>query len=171
MTAAAKGLTAAASAVAWLPALARGAADEPWRQQTTKDGLKLERRAVQGSSYFEYRVRTESPASPKGVIDGLWSGLSEDLPSTIIKRELLSRADNEVVVYDQIRAPVVSDRDLVLRIRKVARSSSGVIEVSFHTVEQGGPPPSPKLVRIPVVRGGWTIEPSPSGGSLPRRSQ
>jgi len=142
------------------------AAEEPWSLQTTKDGLKLERRAVPGSSYFEYRVKTESPASPKGVIDGIWSGLTEDLPSTISKRQFLSRSDNEMVIYDQIRTPVVSDRDLVLRIRKVVRPDTSLIEVRFQTVDQGGPPPNPKLVRIPVVRGGWTIEPSPSGGSL-----
>jgi START domain len=141
------------------------AAEEPWKLQTSKDGLKLERRAVSGSSYYEYRVQTESPASPKGVIDGLWSGFSEDLPSMIAKREFVSRAENEMVVYDQIKTPVVSDRDLVLRIRRVVHSDTGVIEVRFQTVESG-PPPNPKLVRIPVVRGGWTIEPSPSGGSL-----
>jgi hypothetical protein len=140
-------------------------AEEPWKLQTTKDGLKLERRAVAGSSYYEYRVKTESPASPKGVVDGLWSGFTEELPSAIIKREFLSRTENEMVVYDQIRAPVVSDRDMVLRIRKVARSNTGVIEVSFQTTDQVGPPPNPKMVRIPAVRGGWTIEPRPSGGS------
>ncbi len=142
------------------------AADEPWKADTTRNGLKLELRAVPGSSYEEYRVKTESPASPKAVIDGLWSGLTEDLPSTISKREFLSRSDNEMVVYDLIHTPVVSDRDLVLRIRRTVHADTGVIDVRFQTVEQGGPPPSPDRVRIPAVRGGWTIEPSPSGGSV-----
>lgn len=141
-------------------------AEEAWKVQTTKDGLKLERRAVAGSSFYEYRMRTESPASPKAMIDGLWSGFSEDLPSAIAKREFLSRSDNELLVYDQIRAPVVSDRDMVLRIRRITHADTGVIELSFQTVEQGGPPPNPKHVRVTVVRGGWTIQPSPSGGSL-----
>jgi START domain len=139
-------------------------AEEPWKTQTTKGALTLERRAVPGSSYYEYRIKTESPASPKGVVDGLWSGLTEDLPSSIAKRELVSRSENEMVVYDQIKTPVVSDRDLVLRLRRVTRPN-GAIEVSFQTVDTVGPPPNPKMVRIPVVRGGWTIEPAPSGGS------
>jgi hypothetical protein len=74
-------------ALAFLFSSASLAAEEPWKVQTTKGGLTLERRAVPGSSYYEYRIKTESPAPPKGVVDGLWSGFGEDLPSAILKRE------------------------------------------------------------------------------------
>jgi hypothetical protein len=159
-----RGWVASGVAIAAFLSTSSIVAEEQWKLLTTKNGLNLERRPVAGSSFYEYRVKTESPASPKGVIDGMWSGFTEDLPAAIIKREFVSRAENELVVYDQIKAPIVSDRDMVLRIRKVARSN-GVIELSFQTTDQVGPPPNPKMVRIPMVRGGWTIEPTPSGGS------
>ena len=154
-----RGWIAPALALAVSLSSATLAAEEPWKTQTTKGALTLERRPVASSSYYEYRVKTESPAPPKGVIDGLWSGFSEDLPAAIAKREIVSRSDSEIVVYDQIKSPVLSDRDMVLRIRRVTRVS-GTIEVSFQTTDQVGPPPNPKMVRIPVVRGGWIIGPS-----------
>jgi hypothetical protein len=159
-----RGWIAPGLALAFLFSSASLSAEEPWKVQTTKGALTLERRAVPGSSYYEYRIKTESPAPPKGVVDGLWSGFSEDLPAAITKREFVSKSDSEMVVYDQIKTPVVSDRDMVLRIRRVTRAN-GTIEVTFQTTDQVGPPPNPKMVRIPMVRGGWIMEPSPSGGS------
>jgi len=141
-------------------------AEEPWKQHATKDGLSLERRSVPDSKYYEYRIRTESPASPQAVLRGMWSGLGEDLPPSVMKRTFLSRAENEVVVYDQIKTPVVSDRDLALRIRRIVHADTGVIEVQFESANQFAPPSDSKYVRIPMVRGGWTIAPNAGGGSV-----
>jgi hypothetical protein len=152
-------------ALAGLLALSPLHAEEPWKPHTTKDGLAMERRAVSDSKYFEYRIRTESPAPPKAVLQGMWSGLGEDLPPSVTKRTFLSRAENEVVVYDQIKTPVVSDRDVAIRIRRLVHEDTGVMEVQFETVNQLAPPPDSKYVRIPMVRGGWIIAPNGSGGS------
>jgi hypothetical protein len=80
------------------------------------------------------------------------------------KREVLRKTDSEFLVYDRIKAPVVSDRDVTILIRKQADPARGVFEVRFESTSTHGPPLDPKHVRIPVVRGAWTLEPA-AGGS------
>jgi hypothetical protein len=140
-------------------------AEEPWKTFSVKEGITLARREVSGSDYYEYRAQVDTPASPKAVLEGIWTGLTEDLPKHIKKRLFIKRGDNEFIFYDQIRTPVVSDRDVVLHMRKYLSPDGGAAEVFFESVVDVGPPPDPKLVRLPVVHGGWHITRSPSGGS------
>jgi hypothetical protein len=73
------------------------------------------------------------------------------------------RGADELVVYDQIHAAVVSDRDVTIRIRKVAEGSA--FELQFESTSELGPPPAAGYVRLPMVRGSWRIEPAAEGGS------
>jgi hypothetical protein len=150
-------------ALALLPTVAH--AEDPWKSYSVKDGVTYERRAVSGSRFYEYRASTSVAAAPAAVLDAIWSGITEALPPTVKKRTVLQRSTTDFVVYDQIKTPVVSDRDAVLHIRKVIRGD-GTIEVRFETDNRVGPPPDPKYVRLPVVRGAWTIEPAPLGSRL-----
>jgi hypothetical protein len=145
--------------------VAAAAADEPWKSYSVKNGVTYERRAVAGSHFYEYRASTSVPAAPEAVLAGIWSGITEALPPTVKKRVVLQRTDHEYVVYDQIRTPVVSDRDVTIRIHK-ERRADGTLEVRFDSVNQLGPPPDPKFVRLPVVRGAWTIEAAAGGSRL-----
>jgi hypothetical protein len=138
-------------------------ADEPWVELQTKNGVTYEKRAVSGSKWLEYRGTTTVPLSPQETVDQIWRGITESLPSTVKKREVLRKSDTEFVVYDQIKAPVVSDRDVTIRISKVVRPD--MIEVRFQSDEALGPPPASGYVRIPVVRGAWTLVPAPGGGT------
>jgi len=145
-----------------LPLAAWG--DEPWVALETKNGVRYEKRAVAGSKWLEYRASTEVPLTPEATLQQIWSGITEALPSTVKRRQVLQHTDSELIVYDQIKAPVVSDRDVTIRIHKVVQPGS--IEVRFESVESLGPPPDPKHVRIPVVRGAWTLEAAPGGTRL-----
>lgn len=138
-------------------------ADEAWVELQTKNGVTYEKRGVSGSKWLEYRGTTTVPLSPAETLAQIWSGITEALPSTVKKREVLRKSDTEFVVYDQIKAPVVSDRDVTIRISKVVRPD--VIEVRFQSDESLGPPPASGYVRIPVVRGAWTLVAAPGGGT------
>src|SRR5262249_48320202 len=79
-------------------------------------------------------------------------------------RRVIRKSDDEFVVYDQIDTPVVRDRDVTLRLYKVVRPDFS--EVRFESNEALGPPPDPKRVRLPVVRGAWTIVANGNGSRL-----
>lgn len=145
------------------PASAR--ADEPWKVYADKQGVSYARRAVSGSRYYEYRAQVLVPAAPQVVANAIWRGITETIPKTVKKRTVLSRSDSEYLVYDQLDPPVVKDRDVTIQIRKRALPGGGV-EIAFQSVSSLGPPPSRDYVRIPMVRGAWTLKPAPGGTQL-----
>jgi hypothetical protein len=138
-------------------------AEEAWTVLGTKNGVVYEKRAVAGSKFLEYRATTQTSIAPAQALETIWKVITE-MPPPSNHRRVLKRSDDEVVVYDQIDTPVVSDRDVTLRMYKVARP--GLLEVRFESNAALGPPPAPKRVRIPVVRGGWTLRAVPGGTRL-----
>jgi hypothetical protein len=147
-----------------------GRAEVPWQLVSGADaqGVTLEKRAVPGSKFFEYRATAISPASPTAVLRGIWTGVTEELPSTVKQRKVLQRSPDEILFYDQIRTPVVSDRDFTIRIWWKRDEPTGVIEVPFATVNDRGPPPAAGHVRVPAIHGDWIIAPLASPDGEPR---
>jgi hypothetical protein len=136
------------------------AADEPWKRYGEKNGVLVERRAVPGSKYFEHRGSVTVAQPPATVESAIWAGVTDTPPKTVKKRTVVTRSDDEFVVYDEYSTPVVSDRDAVIRIHR------GPGEIRFQTVGGVGPPLNPHYVRLPIVRGGWTILPEGTGSRL-----
>jgi hypothetical protein len=152
--------------VASLSTASAGAArgDDGWRTVHDKGGVTLERRPVDGSRYYEYRVRAHTTVAPAIAVERIWSGIGDERSPTIKHRTVVQRADDELVVYDQIHAAVVSDRDVTIRIRRSGDAERG-FDIAFESTAELGPPPSAGYVRLTVVRGSWRIEPAPEGGS------
>lgn len=150
----------------------RAASAEPWQKLSSSEGIELERRPVGGTSFYELRATVHTSAPPQAVLDAIWSGVFEDLPPTVIKRQVLKQSEHELVFYDQIRAPLVSDRDYTLRMfRSDAAPPGGEAPASsrwllFETANALGPPPISNHVRVPLIRGAWAVSPEGSGGSL-----
>lgn len=135
-------------------------AEEPFQPcANTADGITLERRAVPGSKFYEYRATTVATATPDVVLRSIWNGNTEQLPATVKQRTVLSTSDATMVFYDQIKTKVVSDRDYTLRFTWQRNAQTGVIEVPFATANELGPPPAPGHVRVPIIRGDWIIAP------------
>jgi hypothetical protein len=137
------------------------AADEGWSTYGTRDGVTYEKRGVPGSKYNEYRATVDVQTSLAETARVVWSCITESVPPTVKKRTVLSRSDDELVIYDQVRTPVVSDRDVTIRIRRNTRA--GEIEIRFDSANDVGPPPQSGFVRLPVVRGHWLLVQSASG--------
>ncbi|HEY1586490.1 MAG TPA: START domain-containing protein, partial [Polyangia bacterium] len=72
------------------------------------------------------------------------------------------RAD-ELVIYDQIRTPVVSDRDYTIVVRR--RTAGARIWFECETANERGPAPVRGYVRIPTIAAGWYVESDGSGGT------
>jgi hypothetical protein len=139
-------------------------ADDGWRMLHDRDGVTLERRPVEGSRYYEYRVRAHTTVNPDVAIERLWSGIGDERSPTVKHRTVVRRAADELVVYDQIHAAVVSDRDVTIRIRRSGDAEHG-FEIMFESTSELGPPPAAGYVRLAKVRGSWRIEPATGGGS------
>jgi hypothetical protein len=154
---------AIALAATWASTAAR--ADEAWTDLTTKNGVLYQKRAVAGSKYFEYRATTAIAIAPRDGLRIVWKVVTELQPPMVSARQVLKRSDEEVVVYDQIKTPVVSDRDVTTRFQKVVVPPDR-LEVRFQSSEQLGPPPDARFVRLPMVRGAWTLVEAPGGARV-----
>jgi hypothetical protein len=154
-----------ALALAAVAAVSAVAAEEEWRLCSQKEGVTLEKRAVPHSSYYEYRARAHVAATPQHAFERIWNGVLGEQPPSVTKRVVVRHSDDEIVVYDQIHAVVVSDRDVTTRLQRKVDSRSGAYEIQFDTANELGPPPNGHYVRLPVVRGSWRVEPDPAGGS------
>jgi START domain len=149
-------LVAAAAAAAF--------GDDGWRVVHERNGVTLEKRSVESSHYYEYRVRAHTTVSPAVAVERIWGGIGDERSPTVKHRTVVYRADDELVVYDQIHAAVVSDRDVTIRIKK-ASDGRGGFEIAFESATDTGPPPAAGYVRLPLVRGNWRIEPTTDGGA------
>jgi len=84
---------------------------------------------------------------------GLVRGVSES--------RVLARGPNEVVVYQRLSLPIISDRDVTLRVTFGA--DGDVRWLKFAACNQRGPGPVDGVVRIPVDEGGWQLVPIEGG--------
>jgi hypothetical protein len=75
----------------------------------------------------------------------------------------LRKTDNDIVIHDEIKTPVVSDREVTMRLERYSQPTLGM---RFETRNDLGPPPNPKRVQLPVVRGAWRVEPAGTGSRL-----
>jgi hypothetical protein len=136
-----------------------------WRANLTKDGVTLERREVPGSSYYEYRAVVELAVDPMRAAEEVWAALRGGDMESLKHRKLLRESEHELVIYDQIRTPVVSDRDYTIRVRRLYDPARQRTQVRAETANALGPPPVHGYVRVPIIRAGWMIEPNGHGGT------
>ncbi len=132
---------------------------EPWQKHKVKHGVLVERRPVAGSSFYEYRAMVTIPLAPALLIEDMWKTVEKPGP-VVKKRQMLRKGETEIVFYDQIQTPVVSDRDYTMRLQKVALGGNR-FQMIFQTANELGPGPDPKFVRIPAIRGMWIIQADP----------
>ncbi len=143
---------------------AAAVATAPFVPYKVKQGVAIERRAVPGSRYFEYRAGFTTPLALPVIAELLWRGTSES-NEVVKKREVLRDTATERVYYDQVSTPVVSDRDYTILMRKVADSGGQRFQLTYQTANDLGPPPRPGFVRINHIHGSWTAEPDGQGGT------
>ncbi len=132
----------------------------PWTRHKEKHGVVIERRAVAGSSFYEYRAATTIPMPPAALIENMWNTVTTKAGPLVKKRQVLSQGPHTLLIYDQINTPVVSDRDYTMRLRAHSLGNDRH-EMTFETANAEGPPPDPHFVRIPAIRGRWLVEAEP----------
>src|SRR5262245_12776051 len=137
----------------------------------------------EGEPFMRYRVRGTIDATAD-VLLKTESDLAAD-PSRAPegqKRQLISRTDNETVVYTSTNLPAVfSDRDVVTRGVKSVDPATGIRRIEFKAIDHPAVPPREGVIRIQRTGGFWEFVPDGAnrskvtfetyvalGGSLPR---
>jgi hypothetical protein len=143
----------------------RDNASAGWKAYVSKDGVTLEKREVPGSSFYEYRAVVDVAVDPARAADEVWAALRGGDMESLKHREILRESDHELVIYDQIRTPVVSDRDYTIRVRRLYDPVRQRTQFRAETAHALGPPPARGYVRIPIIRAGWMTEPNGRGGT------
>jgi len=144
-----------------------GHADEQdWQQVTVKDNVTVERRVVAGSKLYETRALTSSPLAPDQIFAVLWDrrAYTEFVPY-IKYQDVLKETEDEVLVYDQVKVPLVTDRDYVVWVKREIDQQSKVHKIMFRSADPEGPPQAKGHVRARNIRGSWLLEPRPAGGT------
>jgi START domain len=148
-----------------LAPMARAGSCPAGYDEVARSGAMVEcSRAVSGSSYLEYLVLTSVTLAPDSVASRAWARILEKATPGLKKRDFLVSEPRRLVFYDQIKTPVVSDRDYTCEAIRVD-GPSGRIGVRFATRNDLGPPLEPKYVRIPSLRAVFTFEPDGKGGT------
>jgi hypothetical protein len=136
-----------------------------WKAHTSKNGVTLEKREVPGSAFYEYRAVVDIAVDPARAADEVWAALREGDMESLKHREVLRASERELIIYDQIRTPVVSDRDYTIRMRRLYDPARQRTQFRAETITSFGPPPVHGYVRIPMIRAGWMTEPNGHGGT------
>ncbi|MBL8910077.1 MAG: hypothetical protein JNM17_05150 [Archangium sp.] len=125
------------------------------------DGIRIESRPHAGSDFVDLRLSTTSPATVAKLCDTAFG--DGKIPSderTVRSRKVLSEAADSRVTYEQVSAPVVSDRDYSL---KWTRSRVGDRCIVRFEITDASVPVTPKFLRLTVITGEWTFSPSADG--------
>lgn len=137
--------------------------EEPaWKALRTVDGLTISAREVNGSHFEEVMVTTTSTQPLASLCDAVW-GRDAKVEGHFKKRVVIRESDSERWTYEQLKVPIVTDRDIVVHSQLVAAADTGRCEVLFET---GTDPDFPKTrdhVRVTSLRGRWTLEPTADG--------
>jgi hypothetical protein len=136
-------------------------ASTDWKFVSDKDGVALYRRPRPKS--YESKAIGEIAGSTDvvhAVLDDVESYASF-MPYTAECRVLKRDADS-VVAYQRLSAPLISDRDYTVRVRKSSKKvEQGTRYLSEWTADNAaGPPEKRGVIRVSLCEGSWLLEPT-----------
>jgi hypothetical protein len=138
----------------------------PWQFVKQADGIVVDRRVVTGSNLKEFRGRGTINA-PVSAILAVFSDVpraTEWMDSCNGSHMVADLGDREKVVYNRTHAPwPVSDRDAVLHNTVTVDEHERMLRLDFYNVTDAKEPPVKGVVRMPFLRGHWTLWPSADG--------
>src|SRR5688572_7312802 len=147
-------------------------ANDGWQETARKDGVVVFARAHEGTDRFETLAVSAIDAPPwvvKNAIDDI--DRQDDMPY-LKEARVIRRDPRGAVIYHRMSPPFITDRDYTIRLRdeSAVRADGTIVYVqSWRTANELGPPPRPKVVRVPSVEGYWRLEPI-DGGKRTRAS-
>jgi hypothetical protein len=123
------------------------------------DGISVESRSVTGSKFVELRFTATTTKTVESLCDAAFGNgkLDANSDAEVKSRKILEESADERVTYDQIQAPVVSDRDYAILAKRI-REPNGTCRTTFVTANEKAPKLQDGWVRIDIS-GSWRFEP------------
>jgi hypothetical protein len=119
------------------------------------DGIRVESRPHAGSSFVELRFTATTNVPLDALCDAAFGdGTIPADEKTVKSRRVVSQGRDERVTYEQVSAPVVSDRDYALRWTRTRSNERCVVRFDSTDAQV---PVTPKFVRLTVISGEWTF--------------
>jgi len=139
-----------------------------WKLVSTSDNVALYRRSRPGPGHYETKAIGEI-AAPTALVHAVIEDVDSYprfMPYTAECR-VLKREGDSVLTYQRISAPLVSDRDYILRVRTTSRTVEGGTNYRsrWETENAAGPAERPGIVRVKLCEGGWLLEPAGLNGT------
>ena len=115
------------------------------------------------------RITTQVPdLTPAQLFATAW-----DVPTQLAwvprlgRLTILKAAENEWVIYEQVKIPIAKDRDYVLRLRAVARGQGGRYEIKAEPPppQEVSQPTDPGHIRMTDLWSQWTFTATAVGGT------
>jgi hypothetical protein len=137
-----------------------------WKLQSQADGMTLETKPAPSGDYETVRVRSNVKVPPQLMADAIWGppGAEGVANKKAVKvHEVLLDKPNERIVYEVVSAALISDRDYILHLTRLADGE--VHEIRWTNIADPRRPPQAGRIRAPIVSGSVVIEPGEAGGS------
>jgi ribosome-associated toxin RatA of RatAB toxin-antitoxin module len=142
------------------------AGDAEWERLGERDGIAIESRDTGDSPVRELRLTARSAVPPAAIMATIWrhDEYIQFLP--YLKRlDVLRDEGDTKLVYEQIRVPVVKDRDLTVRVTRSVSADTGTYEITSVAVPDEGPPETRDHVRVRMSAARWRLAPATDGGT------
>lgn len=146
----------------WLMVVTAALAAE-WSSAEHVDGINVQSRPVAGSKVVELKLETTVYADAQRLCDEAFGRGKLDPEEPNLKaRTVLQEQADERVTYEQISAPVVSDRDYAVRAKR-ERNADGSCRITFEAANELAPEIPKGFVRITQLKGEWLFTPQGKG--------
>lgn len=155
-------------ATATLATAEPGANDTAWKEESTGHGVTIYSRTHPGTSLKEFKAVGEiESASPVvfAVIDDT-EAYPTFMPYTVECR-ILKRDGDQVLTYQRLDLPLVSDRDYTLHSKheRWLGPAGKNYRIHWEAANDLGPARKAGVQRVRFCEGGWLLEPDGAGST------
>ena len=138
------------------------AAEPAYEKVSETDGITIEQRNVAGSKFVELKFTTQTNKTARSLCDAAFGDGKFDAAEPDLKsRAIVQESADERVTYEQITPPIVSNRDYVVRARRLMEGQA--CRMTFEAANELGPKPPDGWVRVSKLKGHWLFEPLEGG--------
>ncbi|MCU1276535.1 MAG: Collagenase [bacterium] len=85
----------------------------------------------------------------------------------VAESRVLQKSDREIIVYQRLKLPIISDRDFTLRATWGARGQ--VLTMQYAVDNSRGPAEREGIVRLSMLQGRWDLQPIRGGAATHAR--
>jgi hypothetical protein len=137
-----------------------------WKHVGGRSGVEVFRHL--SSPVIDLYAEGDIEAPPSVVRDVLLDyEHASKVTDNVGESRILAKNDREIVVYQRLKLPIISDRDFTLRATWGQRGA--VLTEQFAVDNARGPAEKEGLVRLSTLQGSWALEPIRGGAATHAR--